>query len=887
MLMGDPGTGISALLEVAAEAATARGIRIVRCLGPRGRAEPRFPVVTQLLRLLAEEIGTLAPTHRRVLERSLELGRVRTGDELEVSTALLILLQGLTVDRPLLLVIDDAEEIDTSSSTVMSFIARRMTGTRIGVLAGARWGDSPVLRGALPELRIRPLDDLAAATLLDRTCPGLSRRVRRRILSAAQGNPLMLLELPHGLSAAQKAGYGPLPWPLQLTDRLRGVFSMRIGSLPILTRRLLLMLALDQTGNLAAFEREGGQAAQLAHLAPAEELGLVSVNFERTQVTFRSPLVRATVVDHSTWDERRVAHRGLADIFSGQPEQRAWHLAEAAGEPLEELAQGLEQAGLRMVRRGDVSAATSFLIRSAQMSGETCDRGRRLAQAAAIEAGIGGEREVAFRLLADAHRADPGTAGTLEEAVTRAHLLMAGDGDVDLAVYELAKAIGTTPDGVDDNNEVLSALQMLATLCWLGDDLELWAAFDQSVDMAPASSTEELRLFQVCFADPSRASQQDLDRLATAIARLEAELDPRRIIRVALSSLHLDRGARCRTALRRVVESGRTGEAIVPAIDALMILGLDAFQAGQWEQAGGLVDEGLILSSSYGHGVVSWCGWYTAAMIAGASGREDDMNELVGELRTWASARGARSAGTYATHADAFAALGRRDFETAYIQAARVSSPGQLAPHVPLSLWACLDLVEAAVRTGRTEEAALHVAAIEQRDIASLSPRLALLAGAASALVASDESAVPLFEAALAIPGIERWPFDVARVRLLLGERLRRARYCTGARTHLSAALETFERLGALPWSTRAAKELRATGLPGTRTGGPDKVELTAQEHEIALLAAAGLTNKEIGERLFLSHRTVGAHLYRIFPKLGITSRAALRDALEDRGERA
>ena len=171
-------------------------------------------------------------------------------------------------------------------------------------------------------------------------------------------------------------------------------------------------------------------------------------------------------------------------------------------------------------------------------------------------------------------------------------------------------------------------------------------------------------------------------------------------------------------------------------------------------------------------------------------------------------------------------------------------------------------------------------------DVASLSPRLAMLVAGATALL--DDGTNDAFERALAIPDATRWPFDLARVHLTYGERLRRDRATSDARRHLSAAQDIFNQLGAAPWAARASSELRATGQPADHGERPDAAALTPQQREIATLAAAGLTNKQIGERLFLSHRTVGTHLYQIFPKLGVTSRAALRDALaaaEDRKE--
>ena len=886
MLVGEPGVGKSSLLDVGAEAATTRGIRVVHCVVTREQVEPGISVAKQLVSHLADEITRVGATHRRTLQEIFALGRVQPGTELDVATAVFVLLQRLAVERPILIVIDNAEAVDRPSATVLSFLAHRIAGARIGLLVASRSGCGDALQWAIPELAIGPLEEASASNLLDETFPALSDRAHRRVLAEAHGNPMALVELPLALNEAQRAGYGLLPWPLMLTDRLRAAMAPSVNSIPVLTRRLLLLLALGQEGDLALIEPKDGQSGHLSHLVPAEELGLISVNFERTRVTFRSPLVRAAVVDLSTPEERRVAHRALADLLCGQPERQAWHSAEAAGEPLDELAEGLERAALRVLRAGGVSEAVSLLVRAAQMSTEAGDRARRLAHAAGVEASIGGQRDIAMRLLSDARVADPGITGSVEYATAHACLLLDGDGDMDLVCDVLANALESCQGGQERReSQLLPALYVLASSSWLGADPKAWETLNEASRHLARSTREELQLFQVCFTDPVRATRRELDLMNVAIMSLEHESDPRRIIGVALSSLHLDRVSRCRPALRKVVDSGRAGEAVALAIDALMILSLDAFLAGQWDLAGRRVAEGFELSSKHGLRTSPWGGWYTAAMIAAASGRRDEVDRLIGELWEWATSRGAQMAQHYASHARAFEALGKRDFEMAFIQAGRVSAPGRLEQRVPLSLWTCLDLVEAAVRTGRTKEAAEHVATMKRKGISSLSPRLALLTMAAAALVAPDDSFSHLFEKALTEPGVDRWPFDVARVRLLFGERLRRARCCTEARTQLSAALETFERLGAHPWSTRTAKELRATGLPGTRTGDRNRVTLTAQEHEIALLAAAGLTNKEIGERLFLSHRTVGAHLYRIFPKLGITSRAALRDALDDRAE--
>ena len=271
------------------------------------------------------------------------------------------------------------------------------------------------------------------------------------------------------------------------------------------------------------------------------------------------------------------------------------------------------------------------------------------------------------------------------------------------------------------------------------------------------------------------------------------------------------------------------------------------------------------------------------ALVAAARGEHDKTRALTSQLSSWGGPRRALLLTQRAHHARAVDAAGRGDFEAAYTSAAMVTPPGTL-DDAPQGLWVLFDLVEAAMRTGRRDAALAHVQAMLDTDVASLSPRLAMLVAGATALL--DDGTNETFERALAIPDAARWPFDLARIHLTYGERLRRDRATSEARRHLSAAHDIFSQLGAAPWAARAGSELRAAGQAVADDQRPDPVTLTPQQREIAALAAAGLTNKQIGERLYLSHRTVATHLYQIFPKLGVTSRAALRDALSGSEDR-
>jgi len=384
------------------------------------------------------------------------------------------------------------------------------------------------------------------------------------------------------------------------------------------------------------------------------------------------------------------------------------------------------------------------------------------------------------------------------------------------------------------------------------------------------------------FADPARATLADLATLDAAIAALAHEADPTRIVRTGIAAVYVDRMGGCREALWRVVNDARQGGAIAAGLLAMITVAYDDYWTGDWDEAYGLIDETVRLTEALGYGLQAWPAKLVQALIASARGDDQRAMELNAVVE-WARPRGFRVVEWYAWHARGLAALGRGDFEEAYQQFIRISPPGVLASHVSHALPVLMDLVDAAVRTGRETEAKAHVAAMQDANIAALSSRLALAVGASSAMAAPADTALELFRLTLALPGIERWQFDLARVRLAYGERLRRRRAMPEARVQLNAALEIFERLRARPWVDRASAELRATGQTKPLAGDNVLDRLTPQEREIVRLAAAGLTNKQIAERLFVSHRTVGGHLHRAFPKLGVATRAALRDALVPR----
>jgi DNA-binding CsgD family transcriptional regulator len=505
---------------------------------------------------------------------------------------------------------------------------------------------------------------------------------------------------------------------------------------------------------------------------------------------------------------------------------------------------------------------------------ERRDRARRLADAAYVSVNVTGDLRRAETLLAGAD-----LTASVETATAASCVLLHGDGDVAAAHRVLLRALETT-DGRDISlTAAEGALRTLLLVCYFGGRVELWEPLDRHLLNFGPDLPASLSLSATLVADPARSPGAALDRLDAEIESLPHLVDPAEIVRIAGTSAFVDRLPNCRQALRRVARDELDGGAVTSVIYAGTLLALEAYLTGQWDEAQRLAEATAELCEARGYQLLRWNAQVVRAFLAAGRGDAALAQALADEMIRWAAPRGVRHLHTGALYACVLAALARSDFEAAYHHATTISPAGQLAAYEPYAPWVMMDLVEAALRTARTGEAAAHVRAIQEAGVGKVSSRLAMLAGAAAAMIAPDDEAAELFDRSLATSDGERWPFDLARVQLLYGERLRRARAMTEARVHLVAALEGFRRLGAKTWAERAAMELRATGQIRSQER-QDRETLTPQELEIAMLAATGLSNKQIGSRLFLSHRTVSAHLYRVFPKLGITSRAALRDAL-------
>ncbi|WP_433578376.1 LuxR C-terminal-related transcriptional regulator [Nocardia brasiliensis] len=877
VVRGEPGVGKTVLLDFATDVAAAQGIRVLRVAALEYEAEFKFGALNQLLHPFADCVDGLESAHRQALAVIMGMEPGAMPSQLIAGAATLALLDAVVQQGiSLLLVVDDAQWLDLPSAMALSYAARRWAGGGVRLLVAVRAeADDGFTRSGFRVHDVRPLNDGDSDNLLRAAFPALSGSVRRRLREDAHGNPLALLELPTAF--ADRISPADLPAVLPLTERLQKLFADRLAGLSEGTRRLLLFVILAGAENASTLEECLPTAEGRADLPPAERAGIVRVNPHNGRIEFRHPLIRSAVIAGSTSEERRQVHRILAEAFVGQPQRRAWHLGQAAAGPDEGIAAALEALSQNMIHHGDSKRAASAMLRAAELSASDAERARRTARAAYLGTVVTGELAESSRLLSRARRTESGATPSLEAAVAASSQLLNNEGDVTTAARLLLETIRVHEDDLDSGHETMC--EVLHTLLYIGffSGLPgLWEEIGPVLERAKPEPADTLWLLHHLFADPVAANREDLTHLDRALDGLRFTADPVRIVRVATAGAYIDRAGGAREALWRVVEDGRRGGAVAKAIEALFLLAQDDYFHGDWDELIDITTEGLQLCVDYGYTLPVAPGQLLRALVDAARGHAEAADMAAEELLLYAAPRHLATFAAYSSHVRCLGALANSAFDEAYRHASAVASAGCFAHYNPHALWLVLDLVEAGARSGRLVSARAHAEAAAAAGIGDLSPRLRMTTLAARAVTAA-EGWRALFDEALDVPGSGRWVFERARVELLYGERLRRERESSSARTHLATAAEAFEQLGAIPWKERAFAELRAAGDARDKRSPV----LTPQERAVAELAASGLTNKEIAERLFLSARTVSTHLHRVFPKLGITTRGALRDAMD------
>jgi DNA-binding CsgD family transcriptional regulator len=677
--------------------------------------------------------------------------------------------------------------------------------------------------------------------------------------------------------------YGQVPSveSLSLPGRLEASFASRIAELSAPTRKAMLMLALDGRSGLRELAEVG---VSVEDLAEAESAGTVVVDSTAGSVSFRHPLMRSALVGAATSVERRRVHQELASHLDDGSDRRAWHLANAATGTDDEVAQLLDDLSRRSFARGDAVGATTAILRAAGLSSRAEDRSRRLSEAAFLSADVTGEFSQASTLLADARSEVGHGAGSMYAAAASAQLAVNSGANLSAALKLIEDAVLSGEHGWStEDQELMATMRTWLHLCSYAGDPASWQVYFDALGRLVPEAPTALKAESGALGDPVRRGSDARITLERLAGELDADTDPTIILSATLSAMYIDMVDVYRPSAWRFVSAGREGGAPRPYARSLIHLAVDDVWRGAWERALKLSAEGAVVCAQNGFDNGAWCSDYIDSVIAAARGN-------VTVARTWAAEHNKTWIACQAWGVQRFshqplilAAVADGNWEEAYRLACQLSPPGAFASYVPQATWVAFDLVEAAVRTGRTVEAEAHVRAMVDAQLDQVSRRLALHTSGARALVDDGPEWRESFEAALRTPDAESWPFDLARVRLIYGERLRKAGHLVRAREVLHDALDSFDRLEARPWVNRAKGELRSAGDPQARTAVPvhaGPVSLTAQEWSVAELAATGLSNREIADRLYLSPRTVSGHLYNIFPKLGISSRAALRDAI-------
>lgn len=876
LLEGDPGVGKTALVDAVAACARNNGAPVLRVVGVETEQELAFSALHQLLYPLLDQLPGIPAFQGQVLEQALSIREGSPPGRLAISAAALALLQVVAKKVPLCVVVDDAHWIDQSSAEVLLFMARRLSGCRVAFVMAARSGWNGFVDPAgLPVLTVSPLSPEDARTLLEYSHPGLAETTQRRLLDEAEGNPLALIELPQQLNAAQRHGEEPLPANLPLSARLESVFADRIRMLTPTVRFLLLMIALDgqRNGNLQHIREAWattGEPWEDALLEDSVASGLVRIHQMNDSVAFYHPMARSCLVYMSSAARRRAAHRALAGVLDHAPDRRAWHLAHAADGPDEAVATELSRVAESALARAGAAEAAAAFRRAAELSPDREARARRLEEAA-FAAGVGGQLEAASQLVA------AGSTETLRGAVAAAYVLFHRDGDSDAVFRVLLPAMRQGPRG--DHPEELAAYDdafyvLLNCAVWAGRQ-DLWPSVYGVLDHVSTTA----RMCFDCVADPARTAHDVRERLDRATAELPVNTPFWRVNWLIYTALYLD----CFSYYDNVWRDFVGHAAYDSQRFVLLARAHDSYMRGDWDTTLMLAGEGNSDAAGHGYNFTHILFTYGLASVAAGRGDEETLRRHCDVIEAWAGPRKFQLMLAAVNEARARAAIGRGDFEEAYQQAALLTPPGVLPSHYPHAQRVFLDLVESAVRTGRTDEACAHVEAGRQARLDAVSPHHALILACAAAVAAPDEKARELYEAALVIPDAALWSHEYARLRLLYGEWLRRRRDYTVSRVHLGSALEIFEhQLKAPLWAQRAREELRAAGVTVGVSDGRNAALMSAQERRIAELAAGGLSNKEIGRKLNISPRTAGSHLYKAFPKLGITSRAALRDALAE-----
>ena len=879
VVVGEAGMGKTVLLTDAADRARSAGMRVLSVTGRESESKLAFAGLHQLLRPVLSRAAALPGRQAQALLGALGLAADPVaGDPLLTGAAVLTLLSDLSERSPVLVVADDAHWLDRSSLDALAFAASRLDAEPVVVLLGARGqAPPPGFDRGFPELLLEPLSAEDAGRLLDAQPVPPGGRARAQVLAQAAGNPMALIELAKVIAADPAASRRWAAEPLPPTDRLSAVIASRFAALPEQAQAALLLAAVADGPDLSAAASHGAGPDALA-LAPAEQLGLVKV--DRTGLRFSHPLVRSAIYHSAPFAQRAAAHRQLAQALDNQPDRRAWHLAAAALGPDEQVASLLEATAAQAQYRGGVAAAALAMERAAELSPDQADRARRLVAAASIAVPTGQAdwvQDLASRALAVT--ADPLLRMTARHDAGWALAYSGQRTSARAALISVAEEAARDQPALAWNALADAAILVYhsgAPKCRQALSRVLGFLEDQGT---PSAEQGPHRLWIRACTDPFGGRSE----LVRSLRQLSgAPLDEPALWRTGSAAWLLDESDLAISLLQDAMQRLRAPGTQGTSGPGLTALGWAYIDLGRWDDALQAAAEAADLAEANQMELVAAAADLIAATVlamradSGAARRHAD--------RALATADPAESGliAARARRAFGIADLADGSYLLAFTQLRQLFGEDGTPVHNIFSYLGLADIAAAAVRAERRMEGQDVIERALSHLDGPASPRLGQLIARARGILAGPDRAEAHFETALADPIGDQWPFERAQLRLDYAEWLRRQRRINDAKPVLTEVLATFRQLRARSWAQRTEVELRACGVAvGDAPGEPDALwELTPQQRQIVRLASDGLTNREIGDRLFLSPRTVSSHLYRSFPKLGVADRHQLRDVI-------
>ncbi|WP_369147903.1 AAA family ATPase [Streptomyces sp. R44] len=869
VLHGEAGIGKTALMEYAAGLAGPG--RVLRTVGIESETELAFGGLHQLLWPVTDQLDRLPAPQAAALNAAFGVSGESVRDRFSLGTAVLTTLSQAAGGGPLLCLIDDSQWLDRASLDALTFAARRLHTEGVVMLFAVRDGVPGGQITGLPQLLLEGLDSAAVNAFLSDRVATLSPYAREQIIEQAQGNPLALLELPAALTAEQRAGQlNPVTLPAGLSSpssRIQETFQEQIRRLPDATRAMLLVAAADDSGDLDLVLRASTRfGATLEDLEPAERATLVLLT-EHT-LSFRHPLVRSATYQDAALARRLAAHRALADALDGEPgdaqhaDRRAWHLAAATTGTDEAVAAEMVGVAQRAGGRQGTASASASYERAAQLTADSAGRARLLAAAAFTSAEAGQfHRTAALTDRINALALDQGMLADFARVRAIVELDRGSPGQAARILLECADRLGRSADLAPVLTEAVQTAQSSGDRRLMAD---VAARLPESPEYAMARA----------MTGPLDAVRDTMRHAQAGDGGGEAGF-AERVLAGTYSQLFADHRTTLDIAVA-CVRDCRAQDVVGWLHTTLHLLAEAHMSLGLHEEARSAAMEGLAVAQQFGRRHRETYLHATLATLAALQGGQEQCTDLSTAALDYADAHGIDLAAAHAHRALGLLDLGLGDAASAltHLEAAR-SRVG----HPALAAFLLPDLVEAAIRAGQRERATEPATLLAQWAQAARQPAALALSHRCQALTAPDDQAEQHFKDALRLhdEGTTQ-PFERARTELLYGEWLRRERRRTDARNHLRTALETFDRLDAPPWASRARTELQATGETTDPDSRPDPLlsRLSPQEREVIRLAATGATNRQIATQLFLSPRTVGHHLYRAFPKLGITTRTEL-----------